>query len=184
MVIDYSETVNRFTNVDAYPFPEMEVLLDKATNYHNFSKIDLKAADPQVPMKEGDRKYTAFEVNGKLYQFTRLPFGLTNAVLCFQRTMDNIVEEHNLTGAHPFLDDVIVGLRTKDEHERNLKKFLDAVKDDRLTLNYKKCSFGLPTVAMLGHIISAGSKRPDSDRFQTLQNFSGSGRTESFKAVD
>ena len=146
----------------------MEVLLDKATNYHYLSKIDLKAAYHQVPLTEGDRNYTAFEVNGNLYRFTRLPFGLTNAVPCFQRTMDDFVEKHNLTEAHPILDDVIVGCRTKDEHERNLKKFLDAVKADQLTLNYKKCSFGMRTVAMLGHIISARSKRPDPNRFQTL----------------
>ena len=115
MVIDYSEKVHRFTDVDASPFPEMEVLLDKATNYHYFSKIDLKAAYHQVPLKEGDIKYTAFEVNGKLYQFTRLPFGLTNALPCFQRKMDDFLEKQNLTGAHPFLDDVIVGVSTKDE---------------------------------------------------------------------
>ena len=46
--------------------------------------------------------------------------------------MDDFVEKHNLTGAHPFLNDVIVGGRTKDEHERNLKKVLDAVKADQL----------------------------------------------------
>ena len=108
MVIDYSDTVNRFTDVNVYPFPEMEVILDKATNYHYFSKINLKAAYLQVLLKEGDRKYTAFEVNGKLYQFKRLPFGLTNTVPCFQRTMDDFVEKHNLTGVHPFLDDVVV----------------------------------------------------------------------------
>ena len=66
MVIDYSETVNRFTDVDAYQFPEMEVLADKATHYHYFSKIDLKAAYHQVPLKEGERKYRAFEVNRSL----------------------------------------------------------------------------------------------------------------------
>ena len=85
--------------------------------------------------------------------------------------MDDFVEKHNFTGAHPFLNDVIVGGRTKDEHERNLKNFLEAVKADRLTLNYKKCAFGLRTVAMLGHIILAESKRPDPNRFQTLENF-------------
>ena len=30
MVIDYSETVNRFTSLDAYPFPDKEQLLDNA----------------------------------------------------------------------------------------------------------------------------------------------------------
>ena len=100
-----------------------------------------------------------------------MPFGLANAAPCFQRTMDDVVEKHNFIGAHPFLGDVIAGGRTEDELERNLKKFLDAVKADRLTLNYKKCFFELRTVAMLRHNIAAGSKRHDPDRFQTLENF-------------
>ena len=169
MVMDYSKKLIMLMDVDAYPFPEMEILLDKATNYHYFSKIDLRTACHQVPLKGGDRNYTDFKVNVKFYQFTRLPFGLTNAVPFFQPTMDDFVEKHSFTGAHPILDDVIVGGRTKGEHERKLKKFLDAVKADRLTLNLKKV-LSWP-VAMLGHIISAGSKPPDPDRFQTLESF-------------
>jgi len=52
MVIDYSETVNRFTKLDAYPFPDMEDLLNKATEYRIFSKLDLKSAYHQIPLSE------------------------------------------------------------------------------------------------------------------------------------
>ncbi|XP_075256708.1 uncharacterized protein LOC142349181 [Convolutriloba macropyga] len=55
MVIDYSETVNRYTSKDAFPFPDMQELLDKAAQNTVFSKIDLKSAYHQVPIKEEDR---------------------------------------------------------------------------------------------------------------------------------
>ena len=171
MVIDYSETVNRFTSLDAYPFPDMEALLNKAAEFHFFSKIDLKSAYHQIPIKDGDRKFTAFAVGGRLYQFTRLPFGLTNAVPAFQRKIDDFVDRNQLCCAFPFLDDVIIGGKTREEHDKNLKAFRVAAEKENLTLNLAKCAFGLRSVSMLGHVISAGTKRPDPSRFQTLAQF-------------
>ena len=40
-----------------------------------------------------------------------------------------------------------------------------------LTLNKAKCVFGCKTVPMLGHIVGAGSKRPDRSRIKTLMDF-------------
>ena len=47
-------------------------------------------------LKQSDRKYTAFETNGQLFEFTRLPFGVINGLPAFQRTMNEIVREENL----------------------------------------------------------------------------------------
>ena len=168
MVIDYSETVNRFMSLDAYPFPDKEQLLDNAAKYHVFSKIDLKSAYHQVPLRPEDKKFTAFQVSVKLYQFTRLPFGATNAVAAFQRIMDDFVARNKLRGVFPYMDDVIVGGATTADHDRHLDAFMTAAKKEGLTLNKSKCAFGLRSLAMLGHVISAGSKQPDPDRFQSL----------------
>ena len=87
MVIDYSQTINRHTSKDAFPFPNMQNLLDQAAENTTFSKIDLKSAYHQIPLHHKDMSFTAFEVNGQLFEFTRLPFGVTNAVAAFQREM-------------------------------------------------------------------------------------------------
>ena len=44
MVVDYSQTINLYTEVDAYPFPEIEDLILKAPDKSVFSKLDLKSA--------------------------------------------------------------------------------------------------------------------------------------------
>ena len=115
--------------------------------------------------------FTAFEVNGRLFEFTRLPFGVTNAVAAFQREMTAFVRRHNLKRTHPYLDDVIIGGRSEEEHQENLKNFLKAAEIEGLTLNKAKCVFGCKTVPMLGHIVGAGSKRPDPSRIKTLMDF-------------
>ena len=121
MVVDYSQTINLYTEVDAYPFPDIDLIL-KAADNSVFSKLDLKSAYHQIPLRIEDRPMTKFEVDGKLYQFTRLPFGVTNAVPAFQRIMDSFVDKHALERTHSYLDDVIIGGRDKEVHDRNLTR--------------------------------------------------------------
>jgi len=88
LAIDYSETINRFTLLDGYSLPRIDDTVNKIAHYRVFSTIDLRSAYHQVPINEEDKLYTAFESAGGLYQFTRVPFGVTNGVACFQRVMD------------------------------------------------------------------------------------------------
>ena len=83
MVIDYSQTVNRYTYLDAFPFPVMDELAQQMSNYKYFSTYDLKDAYHQVPLRVEDRDYTAFEADGRLFRFTRLPFWRYEWCLCF-----------------------------------------------------------------------------------------------------
>ncbi|KAL7630179.1 UNVERIFIED_CONTAM: hypothetical protein RMT77_019682 [Armadillidium vulgare] len=66
LVIDYSQTINKFTYLDAYPLPSIDDLVNKIANYKFFSTIDLKSAYHLVPLLKEERHYTAFEANGRL----------------------------------------------------------------------------------------------------------------------
>ena len=44
----------------------------------------------------------------QLYQFSRIPFGVTNGVAVFQRPMDKIIKEEQLKDTFPILDDITV----------------------------------------------------------------------------
>ena len=74
--------------------------------YKVYSTFDLKSAYHQVPIKETDQKYTGFEANGRLYNFRRIPFGVTIGVAVFQRAMDRFVEEEELKDTFPYLDNI------------------------------------------------------------------------------
>ena len=82
-----------------------------------------------------DCKYTAFEVCGKLYQFPCLPFGITNGVRAFQRSIDNIVDKEKLSGTFVFMDNITICGKTQKEHDYNLQRFYDVVKMYNITLN-------------------------------------------------
>ena len=171
MVIDYSETINIFTKLDAYPLTTVETVLDAVAKNYYFSRIDLKSAYHQVPLKPEDRPYTAFEADGDLFQFTRLPFGLKNAVPVFQKIMNSIIKDNKLEKTYAYLDDITVCGLTLEEHDMNLKAFMKVVEANNLTINMEKSVFRQKKICLLGHVIEKGTKRPDPERLKPLLEF-------------
>ena len=139
-MVDYSPTINKYTLLDAYPLPRLDKMVESISTYSVYSTLDLKSAYHQVPLKEEERPYTVFEAAGNLYQFTRIPFGVTNGVASFQRIIDKIISSEELSGTFAYLDNVTICGVNESEHDGNLNKFLDAAKKYGLTFNdSKKC---------------------------------------------
>ena len=169
LCIDYSQTINLYTELGAYPLPKIEDMIHNLANYSVFSTFDLRSAYHQIEIKEGDRKYTAFEANGKLYEFMRIPFGITNGVAAFQRTMDKLVSEENLKDTFPYLDNVTIAGHTQEEHDSNVEKFLHIVKQRNFTLNESKTVKSVPSINVLGYCVGNKVIKPDSERLKPLQ---------------
>lgn len=171
MCVDYSQTINLYTELDAYPFPRIDELVNELANYAVFSKYDLKSAYHQILIMESDRKYTAFEANGKLWQYKRIPFGVTNGGINFQRAINRIIEEENLKGVYAYQDDVTVCGRNQEEHDRNVEKLLKTFKRRKLTFNESKTVKSVMQINVLGYQIQHKVIRPDPERMKPLQNF-------------
>ena len=125
--------------------------------------LDLKSAYHQVMLLPEEQKYTAFGAGGHLYEFKRVPFGLKNAVPCFLRVINQIILKYNCKGTFVYLDDITVCGRTREEHDKNLERFLNAAQECNLTLNEKKCVFATTSIKLLGYQISDGVLKPDPD---------------------
>ena len=72
---------------------------DKISCYKVFSTFNLKNAYYQISFIESDRKYIAFETNSKLYELTRILFGVKNGVAEFQCKMRQFIVEKILNEA-------------------------------------------------------------------------------------
>ena len=94
----------------------MEEIHSKLDGATVFSKIDLKSAYHQVPIKEKDRDITAFITHLGLFRYKRLPFGLANAPSIFMKIMNNIFR--SCPGLVCYLDDILVYGRNQEEHDR------------------------------------------------------------------
>ena len=171
LCVDYSQTINLYTQLDAYPLPRIDDIVNSLASYNVFSTFDLKSAYHQIRIKESDKKFTAFEANGNLFHFTRIPFGVKNGVSVFQRAMDKLVKEEKLVDTFPYLDNITVAGRNKEEHDRNVEKFLTVIKDRNFTLNEEKSITSCSEINILGYTVGNGVIKPDAERLRPLQNF-------------
>ena len=167
LCVDYSQTIYLYTELDAYPLPRIETMIYKLAQYKVFLIYALKNAYHQIPISQVERKYTAFEAGGQLYQFCRIPFGVTNGVAVFQRLMDNIIKEEELKDTLHYLDDIT----SQEEHDYNVKAFLEVVQRRHLTQNHSKSVLSALSITVLGYLVEHGSIQPDPDKRHPLQNF-------------
>ena len=168
MAVDYSQTINRFTNLNAYPVPAIATTIEKLSKYSHFSSVDLQSAYHQIPIREEERQYTAFEANGRLFEFTRIPFGVTNGVACFQQVLDEIIQEENLTDTFAYIDDITICGRSREEHDENLTRFRKVAEKYGLTVNESKSKYSQTSISTLGYIIGDHQIRPDPERMKAL----------------
>ena len=85
-----------FTELNAYPLPHIDEIINKLSKYKLFSTFDLKSTYHQIPLREPETKCTAVEAVGDLYEFAVVPFGVTNGVPAFQRIIDNVITQEGL----------------------------------------------------------------------------------------
>ena len=167
--IDYYTTVNRYTVPDAYPIPVIEQLLLKMSSWKWFSYIDLESAYHQLRLSDEEKHLTAFEANGELWQFNRLPFGETNGVPAFQKAINTIVD--GLEGIAVDNDDVVIGGASEAEHDKNLAEFRLRAQKYNLTINEEKSNLKVRGLKFLGHRFSDGKIHPGELRMKPLIEF-------------
>ena len=100
--------------IDAEPVPNQEVILNKMEDDNLISHIDLTKGFWQVPIREEDRKYTAFPTDQGLMQNKYMPFGIVNVLAIFCRMVRNWL--HDVHNVDSYVDDIVPHTVTWDDH--------------------------------------------------------------------
>lgn len=167
MCVDYRK-INMHTLKDSYAIPKIEDMFLTLNGAKFFTSVDLSQAYYQVPMTERAKLISAFTTPFGLYQFERMAMGLKNAPHTFQRLMEKVFSDMNLTELIVFLDDILIHGRTLTELEDRTVEVLTRLKKYNLKLDPEKCIFGASEVRHLGHIISDAGIKPDPDKIKSL----------------
>lgn len=170
MAIDYSQTINRVTELGAYPLLNIDEMVNSIARYKVFSTLDLRNVYHQVAIREEERPYTAFEAGGKLYEFNRIPFGVKNGVAAFQHVLDELLSNEKLNGTFVYVDSVTLCGESEEEHDQNLTRFLKVAEEYNLTLYCSKCDFKVRAINLLGYSVKDGEIKPDPEHFQPPWN--------------
>ncbi|GJX61088.1 putative reverse transcriptase domain-containing protein [Tanacetum coccineum] len=131
MCIDYRE-LNKLTIKNRYPLPRIDDLFDQLQGACCFSKIDLSSGYHQLRVQEEDIPKTAFRTRYGHFEFTVIPFGLTNAPAIFMDLMNRVCKPYLDKFVIVFIDDILIYSKSEEEHEVHLKTIRDLLKKVKL----------------------------------------------------
>ena len=160
LCIDYRR-LNTVTRKDSFPLPDIRDLFDSLQGNCIFSTLDLFAGYYQIPVHPDSVAKTAFVTPTGLFEFLRMPFGVCNGPPTFQRMILTAFANMIGTKCLCYIDDIIVLGKSVTDHLENLKQVFHRLEKHNLRVKLVKCSFLQPSVAFLGHVISAQGLRTD-----------------------
>ncbi|RXN11579.1 Retrovirus-related Pol poly from transposon [Labeo rohita] len=161
LCIDYRQ-LNRKTFPDRHPLPRIQDLMNTLDVYCWFSILDQGKAYHQGFMAEGSRHLTAFVTPWGLFEWVRVPFGLSNAPAAFQRNMEEMLESIRDECCLPYLDDVLCFAKSFEEHVEKLRVVFRVLQQHGVKLRPMKCELFKQEVRYLGHLVSADGVRVDT----------------------
>ena len=108
LCMDYQK-LNSIMVRDAFPLPRIDKGLQAVHSSNWFSSFDLVQGYLQLAMEESDIKKTAFRAGSTgLYEFTHMPFGLSNAGSSFCHLMEQCLGDQQFVTLLLYLDDICI----------------------------------------------------------------------------
>lgn len=170
LVIDY-RLLNQKIEDDKFPLPCITEILDSLSGAIYFSHLDLSQGYYQIELETASRPCTAFSTERGQYQMTRLPMGLKISPSAFSRAMTIAMSGLNYDSCFVYLDDLIVFGNNLINHNKNLVKIFQRLRDVNLKLNPNKCEFLKKEILYLGNVISSQGVSPDPAKILAIQRY-------------
>jgi hypothetical protein len=123
-------------------------------------------------IKDEDNNKTAFITRYGHYEFTVVPFGLSNAPIVFMCLMNGVFKEYLDKFVIVFMDDILVYSKSYEEHEQHLRMVLQVIREHQMYDKLRKCSFYQKKIHYLGHIISKDGIAMDPKKIDSIREWS------------
>ena len=155
LCVDYRK-LNSILVRDAFPLPRIDKALQAVHSSNWFSSFNLAQGYLQLAMEESNIKKTAFKASSMgLYEFTCMPFGLSNDGSSFSHLMEQCLGDQQFVTLLLYLDDICIFAPTIDEILDQIQLVFNRLKQFNLKIKPKKCQFFNTSVLFLGHVLSA-----------------------------
>ena len=162
------EKLNAKTIPKSYPIPRHEDLFDDFADAEVFTVLDLSSAYWHIPLRNEDKKKTAFVLPKGKYEWLVMPFGLKDAAFSLSYVMDSILAEFDKTKS--FFDDCILYGKRAERIEL-LKSVLEKFAEYGIHANYKKCQFMVTECNFVGHVVNINGVKPQPTKISDIVDF-------------
>ena len=167
--IDYRR-LNDVTKKDAFPVPDVKDALDSLRGAKYFATIDLLSGYWQLEMTDRAKESSAFCTRRGLFQFTRMPFGLSNAP-SFCRLMHIILKDMLYVLCLCYLDDIVVYAHSPAQLIEHLDAVFARLRQYGLKAKPSKCVLLKSPIEFLGHLVSADGIEPQPAKLDTIRDW-------------
>jgi hypothetical protein len=170
MVVDYRK-VNKKIGFDSYPLSSLDQVFQCFSGATIFSVLDLNSAYFQIPLTERSINITAFCTPFGLYEFAKLPMGISVVCQGLSKVIDQLFADLKSNFVFNYLNDLVTYSLTVAKHEQHLKEVLDRLQKPGFTLNREKVVLGAKEIKYLGHCVSRHGVRVITDRVDSIKHF-------------
>ena len=160
--------LNKAIMREHYSMPTRDDLIVNLADSKWFSKLDANSAFWQCKLDYESSLLTTFNTPWGRYRFLRMPYGISSASEYYQKQIVFMLE--GISGVEVSHDDILIHAATKHEHDKILFQVLSVLKRNNVTLNKKKCIFGVQSLLFMGEIISAQGILPDPSKVVAINN--------------
>jgi RNase H-like domain found in reverse transcriptase/Reverse transcriptase (RNA-dependent DNA polymerase)/Integrase zinc binding domain/Retroviral aspartyl protease/Chromo (CHRromatin Organisation MOdifier) domain len=162
--------LNAQTIKNRYPLPHIDQMLDSMHGAKYYTVIDLANAYNQIQVEPADVHKTAIMTRYGQFEYMVMPFGLTGAPSTLTTYMNHLFAPLLDECVEIWLDDICVYTKSDsfEDHLAHVRKVLTILRDNKLYIKRKKCSFGQTSVKYLGYVLSAQGVQPDMDKIAAI----------------
>ena len=125
----------------------------------------------QITMDDADRQKSAFTTPIGLYEFNRMPFGLSNTPATFQRFMEPCSGDQSCDTLMFYLDDIIIFSPDFPSLLQRLGMVFSRLAKHGLKTKPSKCHLLRTSISFLGYRASAEGIQTDPEKCSALERW-------------
>ena len=148
------------------PLSQIDHIYARLKGSKIFSTFDLSGYH-HMELSPEARAKSAFVTQLDKFEFTRCPFGLTQAPAYFQRLINEVIK--GLPFAFGYLDDVLIHSPDIESHLQHMRILFQRLREADLKLKDSKCNYFKTHVQYLGHLVSGKGIKPLPEKLESVK---------------
>ena len=146
------------------------MLLESTTGHSMLSFMDGFLRYNQILMASKDMEKASFITEWGTHCYQVMPFGLKNAGAPYQRVATTLFHDRMHIDVEVYVDDMIIKSQGIADHLASLERFFERIRQFRLRLNPRKCTFEVTSGKLLGHIVNKRGIEVDPEKIRAILN--------------